>query len=351
MNILELISGDGFTFKRVAATRGGEYAGPCPWCGGDDRFLIWPENKGGRYWCRGCERSGDAIQYIRDTKGLSFADACRALGISKAGYRRKRSRPTQEKPVFRPKQHADPPELWAQKAETFLKDAQANLWTPSGQAARKILFNKGLTERTIRQAGIGFNPAEFYRDRRGWGLPQEVRSDGKPKLLWIPAGLVIPLAPLPGQKAQGQDQNGVTRLRVRRSDPGDGARYVIVAGSTMAPMILESENNIFIIVESELDAWLCCQEAGDLAGVMAMGAAGMKPDQNAHALLLGASLILNGLDADEAGARYAWKFWPETYGQKVIRWPVPIGKDPSDAWQRGLNIRAWIEAGLSESIN
>ncbi|KAF0158821.1 MAG: P4 alpha zinc-binding domain-containing protein [Syntrophaceae bacterium] len=338
MNVLELITGDGFTFKRVAATHGGEYAGPCPFCGGNDRFLIWPEDKGGRYWCRGCEKTGDAIQYMRDTRGISFADACRALGISKAGYRRKRSRPISENPGFRPKKYDAPPALWMQKAETILKASQSNLWTPGGQAALDVLLSKGLTEETIRRAGIGFNPTELYRDRRGWGLPQEIRSDGKPKLLWIPAGLVIPQ----------QDHEGPARLRIRRHDPGEGPRYVIIAGSNLAPLILESEKNVFVIVESELDAFLCWQEAGDLTSAMAMGAAGMKPDISAHELLLKSEKILNGLDYDEAGARYAWKFWPETYGQKLIRWPVPIGKDPSDAWQRGLNIRAWIEAGLSE---
>lgn len=336
INILDLICADGFTFSRVAATHGGEYAGPCPFCGGNDRFLIWPEHKGGRYWCRGCEKTGDAIQYMRDARGLSYADACRTLGITKAGYRRQRSRPTSEKSIFRPKKQDHPPATWVQKAESTLKAAQVNLWTPEGQAARDILFNKGLTDETIRRAGIGFNPAELYRDRRGWGLAQEVRSDGKPKRLWIPAGLVIPL----------QDHEGPARLRIRRHDPGNGPRYVIVAGSSLAPLILESERNIFVIVESELDAWLCWQEAGDLIGVVAMGAAGMKPDVSAHELLLKSEKILNGLDYDEAGARYAWKFWPETYGQKVIRWPVPIGKDPSDAWQQGLNIRAWIEAGI-----
>lgn len=347
MNILELITGDGFMFKRVASTHGGEYAGPCPFCGGNDRFVIWPEHKGGRYWCRGCEKTGDAIQYIRDAKGLSFADACQALGISKNVYLRKRSKPTSEKPVFRPKKHDNPPPVWMQKAGAILKNAQEKLWTSDGQAARQILFNKGLTEETIRRAGIGYNPLDLYRDRRGWGLPQEIRCDGKPKLLWIPAGLVIPLAPLPGQKAQSPNE-GVMRLRIRRTDPGDGSRYAIVAGSNLDPLILDQERKIFLIVESELDAWLCWQEAGDLSGVMAIGAAGMKPDVSAHELLLKSEKILNGLDYDAAGARHAWKFWPETYGKKVIRWPVPIGKDPSDAWQRGLNIRVWIEAGIAD---
>ena len=338
INILDLILADGFIFSRVAATHGGEYAGPCPFCGGNDRFIVWPEHKGGRYWCRGCEKTGDAIQYLRDMRGLSFADACQVLGISKSGYRQKRSKPTSGKPVFRPKNHDNPPAPWMQKAETILRAAQTQLWAPNGQAAREILFNKGLMEETIRRAGIGFNPLEFYRDRRGWGLPQEIRSDGKPKLLWIPAGLVIPL----------RNHEGLARLRIRRDNPDNGPRYVIVAGSSLTPLILEQERNVFVIVESELDAFLCWQEVGDLIGVIAMGAAGMKPDASAHELLLKSEKILNGLDYDEAGARYSWKFWPDTYGQKVIRWPVPVGKDPSEAWQCGLDIRAWIEAGIED---
>lgn len=340
MNILELITGDGFTFKRVAATHGGEYAGPCPFCGGNDRFRIWPEHKGGRYWCRACEKKGDIIQYIRDTRNMTYFEALDYLGIDKPqqahkSQRRKHTGPT----PFKPKTETLPPPLWMEKASRFLKWSQDQLWTPNGRAARDILFNKGLTDETIRRAGIGFNPAELYRDRRGWGLAQEIPSDGKPKWLWIPVGLVIPL----------QDHERPVRLRIRFNKPLKDQRYTLVPGSSSAQLVLKSEvSNHLLVVESELDAWLVWQEARDLAGVVAMGAAGMKPDVSAHELLLKSEKILNGLDYDEAGARYAWKFWPETYGQKVIRWPVPIGKDPSDAWQRGLNIRAWIEAGIED---
>lgn len=341
MNILQLITSDGFTFKRVAATHGGEYAGPCPFCGGNDRFLIWPEHKGGRYWCRACEKKGDVIQYVRDTRNLTYFEALDYLGIDKPqqahkSQRRKRTGPT----LFKPKTETLPPPLWMEKASKFLKWSQDQLWTPNGQAARDVLYGKGLTEDTIRAAGIGWNPGErgkdLYRDRGGWGLEPELHPDGRLKHLWFPIGIIIPL----------RHDSGARRLRVRRNDPGNGSRYVIVSGSSIAPLVLESGKSIFVVVESELDAWLVFQEARDLAGVVAMGAAGMKPDVSAHELLLKSEKILNGLDYDEAGARYAWKFWPETYGQKVIRWPVPIGKDPSDAWQQGLNIRAWIEAGI-----
>jgi len=50
--------------------------------------------------------------------------------------------------------------------------------------------------------------------------------------------------------------------------------------------------------------------------------------------------------AKMAGARAAWKFWTETYGAKVKRWPVIMGKDPSDASFKGLDLRQWVLAGL-----
>ncbi len=67
------------TLKKVGRTHGGEYAGPCPLCGGRDRFRVWPER--GRFWCRGCGASGDVVDFIMKLRGLSFKDACVHLGI------------------------------------------------------------------------------------------------------------------------------------------------------------------------------------------------------------------------------------------------------------------------------
>jgi DNA primase len=79
MNLLDLLSSD-TSLRKVAATYGGEYVGPCPWCGGEDRFRVWPDTDPPRYWCRVCERRGDAIQYLRDREGLTFRQACERLG-------------------------------------------------------------------------------------------------------------------------------------------------------------------------------------------------------------------------------------------------------------------------------
>jgi len=52
-------------FQRVAATNGGEWAGPCPVCGGDDRLRAWPDPREGnpRAWCRKCGRAGDVLDW------------------------------------------------------------------------------------------------------------------------------------------------------------------------------------------------------------------------------------------------------------------------------------------------
>ena len=63
----------------------GEWAGPCPNCGGTDRFVVWPEHKsgaaGGRFLCRGCGAQGDAVEFLRVFQNLTYREACEALRL------------------------------------------------------------------------------------------------------------------------------------------------------------------------------------------------------------------------------------------------------------------------------
>ena len=52
---------------------GGEWLGPCPVCGGRDRFAINPSK--GLWNCRGCGRGGDAVDLVRHVTGGSFRSA------------------------------------------------------------------------------------------------------------------------------------------------------------------------------------------------------------------------------------------------------------------------------------
>lgn len=72
--------------KRAAGTHRGEWGCPCIWCGGDDRFRVWPNHpEGPRAWCRQCERGGDAIDIIRELHQLDFPEALAYLDRDSGG--------------------------------------------------------------------------------------------------------------------------------------------------------------------------------------------------------------------------------------------------------------------------
>ena len=54
-----------------------EHVGPCPKCGGTDRFSI--NTKKGLWNCRKCSVGGDVIQLVKHLDGVDFNAACAAL--------------------------------------------------------------------------------------------------------------------------------------------------------------------------------------------------------------------------------------------------------------------------------
>ena len=69
-NDIELLFRQHTRLKETCSTHRGELHGPCPICGGEDRFMVWPKHpEGPRAWCRQCERWGDCLRwsmYLRD---------------------------------------------------------------------------------------------------------------------------------------------------------------------------------------------------------------------------------------------------------------------------------------------
>jgi hypothetical protein len=61
---------------------GNEHAGPCPRCGGRDRFSI--NVKKGLWNCRGCDVGGDAIALARQVLDCSYRDALEFIGDNRA---------------------------------------------------------------------------------------------------------------------------------------------------------------------------------------------------------------------------------------------------------------------------
>ncbi|MFH0730752.1 MAG: primase-helicase zinc-binding domain-containing protein [Pseudomonadota bacterium] len=337
MNIIELLQIDGISPIHAS---GGEYHSPCPECGGRDRFSSWPERAnangrylGGRFVCRGCGIYGDAGAYLMKRRGMTFTQAVKELGIDPgqmpAGNH-------QQGRTWQPAAPGPPPPAaWQKKARAFVDHCAGQL-ERSSEGMEWLRTERGLSVETIRKSGMGWNNQDKWESRSGWGLPEEIsRATGKPKKVWLPAGLTIPFCL--------EDQ--LHRIRIRRREPGTGEKYILAGGSDgKRAMTFWQDQRAVAVFESELDGLLVQQEAGDLCGVVSLGSAAMKPDSELHGRLMKAERVLVCLDSDEPGARAAWGHWRNYPGFK--RWPAIKGKDATEQWRAGIPVKQWIEAGL-----
>jgi len=174
-------------------------------------------------------------------------------------------------------------------------------------------------------------------------------ANSKSKAIWLPQGVVIPYY------ADGVLQ----RARIRRLDPHGhnpkkGPPYCVVSGSSTEAMIPEDICKVLVVVESEFDAILLNQEAGHLAGIIALGSAQTRHDKRSADLLRAADLILVSLDSDEhrgdgknPGAKEAWGWWLKHFEQ-ARRLPPIDGKDPGEMWKAGVDLSEWVRIGIEK---
>jgi len=118
------------TLQRVSSTHGGEDSGPCPFCGGDDRFSVQRDRNGQCVWlCRHCTQAKwkDAIAYLMQRDSLSFRDVLRQYEDYKPPERRQVQPTVRQKP--KPKQT---PSWWhmpaGEFASRYMNDDAAALW-------------------------------------------------------------------------------------------------------------------------------------------------------------------------------------------------------------------------------
>jgi len=363
MNILELYQDDNPQAqpRRVASTRGGEWKGPCPLCGGVDRFMIWPlQGENGRYKCRQCNIGGDAIQYLRDVRKLSFPEACQYLGRELPAGVPYKSRKKAKGPATQSRAPQTPrggapvvdPVLWQSKARTLIDEAAYNLWHyQQDRWLRWLTAERGLSEETIKAASLGVLLLDRFPEPESWGLVPELKENGSVKKLFFPQGHLVPLA-------EGSE---VLRIKFRRFKKDEGPRYLLLRGSSPQARVINPQSPYFCVIENELDGLVVDQEGSALGiGVIALGSASIKPGSLAPeilAALKNSFCILISLDFDEAkgaGDRGAWaggraaKTWLREFPQ-ARRWPAVKGKDVAEMWQAGVNIKTWLEIGLERA--
>ena len=366
MNILQMVEQKGITPKRVSSNKGGEYHSPCPSCGGENRFHVWPaQGDDGSFWCRGCDKGGDAVAYLRIYEGVACSAAhailgrvctsttCQKIGRCRQGAgdgsqhnEGKTAAPVQPRSAtWSPSEASAPEDLWREHAEKLVASAHEALLTCPERLA--YLTARGLPAEAVVKYRLGWLAKDNYRSRESWGLPTELRPDGKPKKLYLPQGIVIPFY---------LGETILHRLRIRRDVvTGDEARYYWVPGSGNDVIVINPSARAFVVVESDLDGLMVDHAAGDLVGTIPLGTCSAKPKETAAELLRESLAILVALDFEprqnqktgvmENPGGQAAKWWTACFPQ-ARRWPVPAGKDPGEAYQSGVLIRTWIMAGL-----
>lgn len=77
-DLLALVGGG---LRKVAGSQGGEYAGPCPVCGGTDRFHVQPQAEPPPWLCRHCSggRWRRAVDLVMLLKGVGAREAAKRL--------------------------------------------------------------------------------------------------------------------------------------------------------------------------------------------------------------------------------------------------------------------------------
>ncbi len=377
MNVIDLYRSD-IPTAPISVSGGREYRGPCPVCGGRDRFGVWPEQREGRgSWycgrfssgCKGCLTGGDAIDYLRHVRRMSYRQACAYLGISTGSAGASPTAPPLPVKVShqkrRPEEKWHPEEvvdhqLWRKKCEKFVAACHATLLERS--TALDWLAARGIPLSAVKRYRLGFHAGKTvggkqyqpsFRPWSSWGLRKEMKTNGRERMLVLPAGIVIPAIDAAGE---------IQRVTIRelRPDPRTPhKKYHYVKGSRRTCWLDTPTATRFTVQEAELDAIALAHATRSLHppfGHIALGTTGMKPDAATAAALADAQLILGALDYDtprpnphtgalESPGAAAGVWWENNYPQ-YLRWPVPAGKDTGEAYALGVDLLDWIAAAL-----
>lgn len=311
---------------------GGERHGPCPKCGGTDRFRVKRYDSRDWYACRQChDAPGDAIDYLRWLHGLTYPQALARLGIDG------NARPTTTRPARRaqpvdalgkpiPDRLDDPPPAdWQTAARNFADDCAARLWSPAGARALAYLREKRLlTDATLTAYCIGYNDADRWLT---WGALR----------VFAARGVTIPTE-------YGRD---LWRVNIRR--PVGAPKYQAVTGSRVQLFngdALASRSVSVAVCAGEFDTMLAQQAAPVGAVAVTFGSESKTPTWEARYLLRGRRVVIV-YDADEAGEAGARR-WCEYVPWAGIA--KPAAHDLTDMARAGANVGAWLLAQFTPAL-
>jgi len=155
-----------------------EFAGPCPFCGGTDRFHL--QSDLGRWFCRQCTGEPgdagwqDAIDYVQRRNGLNFREAVAHLNggtlvvstivhAPLAGHAPPAGRTPLTLKRKRPNWRTA---AWQENAWHLVRCAQRRLNSVEGEAGQSYLLGRSILPTTWQTWGLGFSTEVWHPLRR-----------------------------------------------------------------------------------------------------------------------------------------------------------------------------------------
>jgi DNA primase len=299
-----------------------EYAGPCPGCGGTDRFRVRYSRDTGTwsFMCRSCWDAGqylpekgrkrgwgDAIDYLRHYRGMGFQEA-RALTN---GQERKTEHRTPAQP------RSLTPE-WQAATHKAMQAHQARLWSHD-TLALEYVRQRGFYDHIIKQFQLGYSIHQ--------GIPY----------------LVIP--------SINAGQYITVYRRDLRPDVPKEQRWKDAPGGTkdelyLADCLWMRKEMPVVLCEDAFSALSIYQECNDLVNVVATGGAECGLLTRWIARLACMPVVLIALDADAAGDKYAAEWIRRLKNARRLR---PLLKDANDMLMDSWDLREWVLSGLKKA--
>lgn len=331
-------------------------------------FFYNPEQDYG--FCYGCQAGGDLINIYCEIKGYEqgskegfksffeeFAPTALDSFLTKKNWKKDKDSFFEEyekEKKWQARAALSPEEIWQKKALEFV--LQKNKELMEDEDLMKMVFQRWrLVPEFIEAFRIGYvkNKKGEFKAQVSFGLPDEKNEKGKPKVLYFPQGLVIPVF----------RNNTLMRVKIRNENPQEGyPRYMALKGGNPNCYSVFGDKNcpFWIITETERDALYLYQELGIYGfGAMGVGSCKIAPDAEAMEILSKCDIIVNMLDNDEAGIKASWKFeyepgkfnWNQNFAH-VLRVPVlkEFGKDVGDMASKFVDPFEYLKQVLPQFI-